>query len=115
MTYSLKRSLSSPKPIQRLDSSKVFSAQCSYLGYSAYNKFLAASTFGKFQDSFLSELHAEILSHAKQEATGVASQPVPGITVHDSDVLVPEPVRPGGLLQRSDTVRSIDQCTTAGS
>ncbi|SJL05479.1 related to PRP16-RNA-dependent ATPase [Armillaria ostoyae] len=60
----------------------------------------AASTFGKFKDSFLTELYADILSHAKQEATGVAPQPVPGITVHDSDVLEPEPVRQGGLMQK---------------
>ncbi|KAF9478547.1 pre-mRNA splicing factor [Pholiota conissans] len=64
----------------------------------------AAKTFGKFQDSFLSELHAEILSHAKQEATGVAPQPVEGITVFDSDVLEPAPIRPGGL-QKPDTSR----------
>jgi hypothetical protein len=27
------------------------------------------------------------------------------ITVHDSDILVPETARPGGLFQRSDSVR----------
>ncbi|KAJ6519179.1 P-loop containing nucleoside triphosphate hydrolase protein [Mycena sanguinolenta] len=59
----------------------------------------AARAFGKFQDSFLQELHAEILLHAKQEATGVVPQPVEGITVHDSDVLEPEPARPGGLMR----------------
>ncbi|KAF9040610.1 P-loop containing nucleoside triphosphate hydrolase protein [Panaeolus papilionaceus] len=57
----------------------------------------AAKTFGKFQDSFLSELYAEILSHSKQEATGRGPQPVQGITVVDSEILEPEPVRPGGL------------------
>ncbi|KAJ7627694.1 hypothetical protein DFH06DRAFT_1007162 [Mycena polygramma] len=62
----------------------------------------AAQTFGKFQDTFLAELHAEILLHAKQEATGVVPQPIEGITVHDSDVLEPEPARPGGLM-RPDT------------
>ncbi|KAF7367465.1 Pre-mRNA-splicing factor ATP-dependent RNA helicase PRP16 [Mycena sanguinolenta] len=62
----------------------------------------AARAFGKFQDSFLQELHAEILLHAKQEATGVVPQPVEGITVHDSDVLEPEPPRPGGLMMRTD-------------
>ncbi|RDX51455.1 P-loop containing nucleoside triphosphate hydrolase protein [Lentinus brumalis] len=63
--------------------------------------FIAASkSFGKFKDSFLSELHAEILSHAKQEATGNSSQPVQGIVVHDSDVLEPEPVREGGLMRK---------------
>ncbi|KAG6878676.1 hypothetical protein C0992_007690 [Termitomyces sp. T32_za158] len=59
----------------------------------------AARTFGKFKDSFLAEIHSEILVHAKQEATGVVPQPVQGITVHDSDVLEPEPVRPGGLMR----------------
>lgn len=44
------------------------------------------------------------MSHVKEEATGVTAQPVQGITVHDSDVLEPEPVRPGGLV-RNDTVR----------
>ncbi|KAG6816272.1 hypothetical protein H0H87_007353 [Tephrocybe sp. NHM501043] len=59
----------------------------------------AARTFGKFKDSFLAEIHSEILVHAKQEATGIVPQPVQGITVHDSDVLEPEPVRPGGLMR----------------
>lgn len=63
----------------------------------------AAKTFGKFNSSFLEELHAEILSHAKQEASGIAPQPVEGITVHDSEVLEPEPVRAGGLM-RNETV-----------
>ncbi|KAF9560184.1 pre-mRNA splicing factor [Agrocybe pediades] len=66
----------------------------------------AAKSFGKFKDSFLSELHAEILSHAKQEATGVAPHPVEGITVYDSDVLEPAPIRPGGL-QRPDTFQPV--------
>lgn len=70
----------------------------------AKRPFAAANTFGKFQDSFLTELHAAILSHAKQEATGVIPHPIQGITVLDSDVLEPEPPRPGGL-QRPDTVR----------
>ncbi|TRM62959.1 hypothetical protein BD626DRAFT_403254 [Schizophyllum amplum] len=70
----------------------------------------AARTFGlgKLKDSYLTELHAEILSHAKQEATGVAPQPVQGITVHDSDVLEPEPIRPGGL-QRKETRHAFRQ------
>lgn len=67
---------------------------------------VAAKSFGKFKDSFLSELHSEILSHAKQEASGITAQPVKGITVHDSEVLEPEPVRQGGLV-RKDTVRCI--------
>ncbi|KAI0641179.1 P-loop containing nucleoside triphosphate hydrolase protein [Trametes meyenii] len=65
----------------------------------------AAKSFGKFRDSFLAELHAEILSHEKQEATGEAAQPVQGIVVHDSDVLAPEPVRQGGLM-RKDAVHA---------
>lgn len=65
----------------------------------------AARAFGKFQDSFLAELHAEILLHARQEVTGVVPKPVEGITVHDSDVLEPAPARPGGLM-RLDTVRA---------
>ncbi|KAF8640918.1 hypothetical protein AX17_000566 [Amanita inopinata Kibby_2008] len=60
----------------------------------------AARAFGKFKESFLAELHAEILSHAKQEETGIAPHPVQGITVHDSDVLQPEPTRPGGLMRK---------------
>jgi pre-mRNA-splicing factor ATP-dependent RNA helicase DHX38/PRP16 len=63
----------------------------------------AARAFGKFQDSFLAELHSEILSHEKREATGAPST-VAGIIVHDSDVLEPEPVRQGGLV-RPDKVR----------
>ena len=61
---------------------------------------LAAKSFGKFKDSFLAELHAEILSHGKQEAAGNEAQPVQGIVVHDSDVLEPEPVRQGGLVRK---------------
>ncbi|KZV62620.1 P-loop containing nucleoside triphosphate hydrolase protein [Peniophora sp. CONT] len=59
----------------------------------------AAKSFGKFQESFLSELYAEIVSHAKQETPG-APEAVKGITVHDSDMLEPEPVRPGGLMRK---------------
>ncbi|KAI0808938.1 pre-mRNA splicing factor [Irpex lacteus] len=61
----------------------------------------AAQTFGKFQDQFLKDLHAEIISHAEQEASGLTAQPVQGMIVHDSEVLAPEPVRQGGLM-RSD-------------
>ncbi|KAF8224025.1 hypothetical protein L208DRAFT_1313634 [Tricholoma matsutake] len=60
----------------------------------------AARAFGKFKDSFMAELHTEILLHTKQESTGIAPHPVQGITVHDSDVLEPEPARPGGLMRR---------------
>ena len=52
------------------------------------------------------ELHAEILSHEKQVENGTVPQPVQGITVVDSDVLQPPPVRQGGL-QRLDTVRML--------
>jgi pre-mRNA-splicing factor ATP-dependent RNA helicase DHX38/PRP16 len=68
---------------------------------------LAAKSFGKFQDSFLTELHAEILSHAKQEAADLAPQPIQGIIVHETDILVPEAVHPGGLFQRSDSVSNM--------
>jgi len=67
---------------------------------------LAARSFGKFKDLFLLELHAEILSHEKQVENGTVPQPVQGITVVDSDVLQPPPVRQGGL-QRLDTVRML--------
>ncbi|KAF5314021.1 hypothetical protein D9611_006970 [Ephemerocybe angulata] len=63
----------------------------------------AAKSFGKFQESFLFELYSEIRAHVrvKEESAGISSQPVPGITLHDSGVLAPAPQRPGGL-QRSD-------------
>ncbi|KIK91836.1 hypothetical protein PAXRUDRAFT_148626 [Paxillus rubicundulus Ve08.2h10] len=70
--------------------------------------FHAARAFGKFQGSFLTELHAEIISHVKQEASGLAPKPVHGITVHDSEVLEPEPIRAGGLV-RSDTRHTFRQ------
>lgn len=72
--------------------------------YPTNNPPKAAKSFGKFKDSFLAELHAEITSHVKQEATGVAPEPVQGIIVHDSEVLEPDPVRQGGLM-RGDAVR----------
>ncbi|KAG2069860.1 P-loop containing nucleoside triphosphate hydrolase protein [Suillus decipiens] len=68
----------------------------------------AARAFGKFQDSFLTELHDEILSHVKQEASGLAPRPVEGITVHDSEVLEPDPIRQGGLV-RNDTRHTFRQ------
>ena len=61
---------------------------------------IASKSFGKFKDTFLSEIHSEILSHAKQEASGHVPEPVKGITVIDSDVLEPEPIRQGGLVQK---------------
>ncbi|EPQ61179.1 hypothetical protein GLOTRDRAFT_69469, partial [Gloeophyllum trabeum ATCC 11539] len=60
----------------------------------------AAKAFGKFKDSFLAELHGEITRHAEQEAAGLKPQEVKGITVHDSEVLQPEPVREGGLMRK---------------
>ncbi|PSS31934.1 hypothetical protein PHLCEN_2v2294 [Hermanssonia centrifuga] len=60
----------------------------------------AAKSFGKFKDSFLAELHAEITSHENQEASGHFLQPVQGIVVHDSEVLEPEPARAGGLVRK---------------
>ena len=66
----------------------------------------AAKSFGKFKPSFLAEIHAEILSHEKQQATGQPQQPVQGIVVHDSDVLEPEPARQGGLM-RMDAVSTL--------
>ncbi|KAG8913730.1 DEAH-box RNA helicase prp16 [Tulasnella sp. 408] len=62
----------------------------------------AAKSFGKFRDDFLSGIHTEIVTHAQQEPvahTGNGPRPVFGMTVHDSDVLEPEPVRKGGLMQ----------------
>lgn len=76
------------------------SLRCTNCSRLIYVASLASKSFGKFKDSFLSELHAEILSHAKQEAAGNPSQPVQGIVVHDSDVLEPEPVRQGGLMRK---------------
>ena len=61
---------------------------------------IAAKAFGKFKDSFLSELHAEITSHINQEESGKVLQSVAGIVVHDSEVLEPDPVRAGGLMRR---------------
>ncbi|KAF8554533.1 P-loop containing nucleoside triphosphate hydrolase protein [Imleria badia] len=68
----------------------------------------AARAFGKFQNSFLTELHSEIISHLKQEESGHIPQPVQGITVHGSEVLEPEAARPGGLM-RSDTRHTFRQ------
>lgn len=66
----------------------------------------AAKSFGKVKDAFWSELHAEILSHAKQVENGHVPQLMEGITVHDTDVLEPEPQGPGGLMSRPDAVSS---------
>ncbi|KAF8584942.1 P-loop containing nucleoside triphosphate hydrolase protein [Ramaria rubella] len=67
----------------------------------------AANAFGKFQTQFLSELHAEIVSHAKNEEAGLPSQPVQGIIVHDSDILEPDPMRQGGLMRNDAASSSI--------
>ena len=64
----------------------------------------AAAAFGLTQDAFLKELHMEILDRLKQDKLGHHVAPVQGITVHDTDVLEPEPARKGGLV-RPDTVR----------
>ncbi|KII89661.1 hypothetical protein PLICRDRAFT_108011, partial [Plicaturopsis crispa FD-325 SS-3] len=48
------------------------------------------------------------LEHAKQQETGHAPQPMQGITVHDSEVLEPDPVRQGGLV-RNDTRHTFRQ------
>ncbi|KAF9513871.1 hypothetical protein BS47DRAFT_1295708 [Hydnum rufescens UP504] len=64
------------------------------------SKFIAAAlTFGKFQEKFLKELHFEILSHARQEDAGHLVQAPAGMTVVDSDILEPDPVRQGGLMR----------------
>jgi pre-mRNA-splicing factor ATP-dependent RNA helicase DHX38/PRP16 len=66
--------------------------------------FAAAKSFGRFSDTFLGEIHGEILSRVNQEAMGNLLQPSHGIVVQDTDVLQPEPVRQGGLM-RKDVVR----------
>lgn len=71
----------------------------------------AAKSFGKFQDTFLSEIHSEVITNAKQESPAVpvpggGPRPVIGMTVHDSEVLEAEPARQGGLM-RPGLVRSI--------
>lgn len=76
--------------------------------------YLASRAFGKFQSTFLSELHAEIISHLKQEASGLVPRPVQGIVVHGSEVLEPEMVRPGGLM-RIDTVKQTSSLPLACS
>ncbi|PVF97099.1 putative PRP16-RNA-dependent ATPase [Serendipita vermifera] len=57
----------------------------------------AASTFGKFQEKFLSELHDDILAHTRQNTEN--PNQIPGFNVIDSDVLEPEPIRKGGLVR----------------
>jgi hypothetical protein len=66
--------------------------------------FVAAKSFGRFSDTFLVEIHGEILSHVNQEAMGNLLQPSHGIVIQDTDVLQPEPIRQGGLVRR-DVVR----------
>lgn len=61
-------------------------------------------TFGKFDDTFLEELHSEILSFLKQEEIGHFVHAPVGISVTESDILAPDPVRQGGLV-RPDSVR----------
>jgi hypothetical protein len=71
----------------------------------------AAAGFGLTQVTFLKELHTEILDYLKQEKLGHHVAPIQGITVHDTDVLEPEPARKGGLV-RPDTVRTLDRMFT---
>jgi pre-mRNA-splicing factor ATP-dependent RNA helicase DHX38/PRP16 len=61
---------------------------------------IAAKGFGLKRESLLNELHVEINAHKAQESAGLAPQPIHGITVHDSEVLAPEPVRQGGLMRK---------------
>ena len=85
----------------------VSSLVCSHLASVANTqRYVAAKSFGKFKDSFLAEIHSEVVSHVKQEESGHAPQPVQGIVVHDSEVLEPDPVRQGGLM-RKEAVRFI--------
>ncbi|CAE6358865.1 unnamed protein product [Rhizoctonia solani] len=63
----------------------------------------AARAFGKFQDSFLQDIHSEISIHIDQEKDGHVPQPVAGIEVHDSEVLEPEAPREGGLMRPDGT------------
>ena len=71
----------------------------------------AAAGFGLTQAAFLKDLHTEILDRFKQEKLGHLVAPVQGITVHDTDVLEPEPARKGGLV-RPDTVRTLAHIST---
>ncbi|KAF9792261.1 P-loop containing nucleoside triphosphate hydrolase protein [Thelephora terrestris] len=60
----------------------------------------AAKSFGRFSDTFLVEIHGEILSRVNQEAMGNLLQPSHGIVIQDTDVLQPEPIRQGGLVRK---------------
>ena len=71
----------------------------------------AAAGFGLTKVAFLKELHVEILDYLKQEKLGHHVAPIQGITVHDTDVLEPEPARKGGLV-RPDTVRTFSHVLT---
>ncbi|GAB1526013.1 Helicase associated domain (HA2) [Rhizoctonia solani] len=63
----------------------------------------AARAFGKFQDSFLQDIHSEISIHLDQQKDGHVPQPIAGIEVHDSEVLEPEAPRAGGLMRPDGT------------
>lgn len=63
---------------------------------------LAALTFGKFQDAFLQEIHSEISSFSRQEEAGHYVQAPEGITVTESDILPPDPIRQGGLVRPNE-------------
>jgi pre-mRNA-splicing factor ATP-dependent RNA helicase DHX38/PRP16 len=73
-----------------------------------FNLLTAAQAFGKFQASFLSELHTEIQSHTKEQQQLLLNEvskqshqttTVAGVEVQESDVLSAEPVRQGGLVR----------------
>lgn len=66
--------------------------------------FKAARGISNFQESFLTEIHDEILAHDRQQSAGAGNTQIQGFTVYDADVLAPEPARKGGLV-RADNVR----------
>jgi hypothetical protein len=47
----------------------------------------------------VSELHHDILAHAQHDAVQSASTQFEGFNVTDVDVLEPDPIRSGGLVQ----------------
>jgi pre-mRNA-splicing factor ATP-dependent RNA helicase DHX38/PRP16 len=58
-----------------------------------------ATTFGKFQESFLHEIFSEIQSFLQQEKANHFVEAPRGIDVMESDILAPDPVRQGGLVR----------------
>ena len=67
---------------------------------------IAAQGFGRFQETFLEELYADIATHLEEIHRTELAKPthstanVAGLVVHDSEVLAPEPIRQGGLLRK---------------